>query len=70
MDSFAKLSLLIRRIKENDVWDNDIKVNMISSDIQYWCKEYLRLYQNIEETSISKEHAIERREKLINQVLK
>ena len=70
MDSLSRLNLIVHKIKENEFWDNDVKVNMIASEIKYWCEEYLRLYQNIEQTSISKEHAVERRKSLANNALK
>lgn len=69
MDSISKLNLSIQKTLDANHLDNDFKVNMISSDIKYWCNEYLRLHQNIEETSISSAHKIERKEKLINQIL-
>ena len=49
--------------------DYDLKANMTASDIAYWCREYLSIHQNIEETSISKSHQVERRKKLIDSVL-
>jgi hypothetical protein len=69
MDSISRLNLLIQKTLDTNHLDNDFKVNTISNDIKYWCNEYLRLYENIEETSISKAHKIERKEKLINQIL-
>jgi len=68
MDSLSKLKSDSQKYLDSDC-DNDLKVNMISSDIKYWCNEFLRLHQNIEETSISNAHKIERKEKLINQIL-
>ncbi len=69
MDSISKLNLSIQKTLDANHLDNDFKVNMISSDIKYWCNEFLRLHQNIEETSISNAHKVERKEKLINQIL-
>lgn len=69
MDSLSKLKIDVKRTLENDAWDNDVNINMASSDIKYWCNEYLRTLKNIEETSISPSHELERKEKLINQVL-
>ena len=69
MDSLSKLKLRIQRTLNADHLDSDFKTNTVSSDIKYWCNEFLRLHQNIEETSISNAHKIERKEKLINQIL-
>lgn len=69
MDSLSKLKLGIQKMLDADHLDSDLKTNMISSDIKHWCNEYLRLDQNIQETSISNAHKIERKEKLINQIL-
>lgn len=69
MDSLSKLRLDVQKTLDADHLDNDYKVNMISSDLKYWCNEYLRLHQNIEETSISNSHKIERKENLIKQIL-
>jgi hypothetical protein len=69
MDSLSKLKLEIQKTLDADHLDSDFKTNMISSDIRYWCSEFLRLHQNIEETSISNAHKIERKDKLINQIL-
>ena len=69
MDSLSKLKLRIQRTLDADHLDSDFKTSLVSSDIKYWCNEFLRLHQNIEETSISNAHKIERKEKLINQIL-
>ena len=69
MDSLSKLKTDLKKLLDNDKWDIDVNINMVSSDIKYWCEEYLRVLQNIEETSISPSHKLERKEKLINQIL-
>lgn len=69
MDSMAKLIIDCGKQLSNEVYDNDVKVNMTISDIKHWCNEFLRINQNIEETSISPSHEIERKQKLINDVL-
>jgi hypothetical protein len=68
MDSLSKLKLICQKYSDSD-FDNDSKVEMTSFEIKHWCNDYLRIHQNIEETSISNAHKIERKEKLINQVL-
>jgi len=63
------LKLEIEKTLQKYVWDSDLKVNTVISDIKWWCDEFLRLCKNIEETSISPNHKIERKEKLINEIL-
>lgn len=69
MDSLSKLKTGLKKSLDNYKWDSDVNINVASSDIKYWCEEYLRVLQNIEETSISPSHKIERKEKLINEIL-
>ena len=69
MDSLSKLKSIAEKYNESNHFGNDAKVEMISFEIKHWCNEYLRIHQNIEETSISHEHKIERKEKLNNEIL-
>lgn len=69
MDSLSKLKSDVIKTLENDSWDIDVNINMASSDIKYWCEEHLRILKNIEETSISPSHKLERKKNLINEVL-
>lgn len=69
MDSLKKLNLIIHQTLNNEKLDNDVNVNMAISDIKYWCNDFLRLEKNINETSISPSHEIERKQNLINQIL-
>ena len=69
MDSLSKLQTDLEKTLLHTKWDNDVLVNMSISDIKYWCEDFLRKLQNIEETSISPSHKIERKENLINKIL-
>lgn len=69
MDSLRKLKSRIEKQIANPSWDADVNANMSVSDIKHWCNEFLRLDKNIEETSISPSHKIERKQKLINDLL-
>lgn len=69
MDRIDKLTNDCKKLLRNNVLDNDVKVNITISDIKHWCNEFLRINQNIEETSISPSHKIERKQKLLNDVL-
>lgn len=68
MDSLVKLKLICQKYADSNI-DNDSKVEMTSFEIKHWCNDYLRIHKNIEETSISNAHKIERKEKLINEIL-
>jgi hypothetical protein len=54
---------------ESELLDSDVKTTMTVSDIKWWCNEFLRIEKNINETSISPSHKIERFEKLLKDVL-
>jgi hypothetical protein len=69
LDSLTKLKLICQKYSDSDAIDNDAKIEMTSFEIKHWCNDYLKIHQNIEETSISNAHRIERKEKLINQIL-
>lgn len=69
MESLLKLKVNCEKQLSLNHLDNDVKVNMTTSDILYWCKDFIRIHENIEETSISNSHKIERKQKLINQIL-
>lgn len=68
MESLEKLKMITSKYLESNQ-DHDNIVEMIAFEIKHWCNDYLRIHQNIEETSISQDHRIERKEKLINQIL-
>lgn len=68
MDSLEKLKQRTDKYLESNQ-DHDNKVEMVSFEIRHWCNEYLRIHQNIEETSISRSHKTERKEKLIKEIL-
>jgi len=68
MDSLSKLKIITQKYSES-TFDNDAKVEMISFEIKHWCNDYLRILKNIDETSISQAHKIERKEKLNNEIL-
>ena len=69
MNSLSKLKFITEKYNESNHFGNDAKVEMISVVIKNWCNEYLRIHENIEETSISQAHKIERKEKLNNEIL-
>lgn len=69
MDSLLKLKLHCDKLLNSDHLDHDLIVNMTASDIAQWCKDYLRIYENIDETSISKSHKVERKNKLVDIIL-
>lgn len=66
MDSVKKLESIVKKTMDSANFDDDIKVNFIIADIKYWCENYLVLLANIEETSLNKNHEVERKKKLIN----
>lgn len=69
MESTSKLILNIKKINDNNCLDKDVKINFQFSEVSQWCKEFLKLEENFIQTSISKEHLLERKEKLIKEIL-
>lgn len=69
MDSINKLKKDCKEQLDSNIFDDEVKTNMTVSDIKYWCNEFLRIHKNIEETSISPSHRIERFNKLLKDIL-
>lgn len=69
MYSINKLKSDCKKQLDSTTFDNDVKVNMTISDIKYWCNDFLKIHKNIEETSISPSHKIERFNKLLKDIL-
>ncbi|OHT44463.1 hypothetical protein [Flavobacterium tructae] len=68
MESLERLKMITSKYLESNQ-DHDNKVEMVAFEIKHWCNDFLRIHQNIEETSISHNHRVERKEKLINEIL-
>jgi len=69
MYSINKLKSDCNKQLDSTTFDNDVKVNMTISDIKYWCNDFLKIHKNIEKTSISPSHKIERFNKLLKDIL-
>lgn len=69
MDSLQSLNTSIAKIENNEFLDHDAKIIHKFDLLKYFARDILKLSENIEETSLNYAHKIERKYKLLNQIL-
>lgn len=70
MDTINTIKNSFEKLDANEFLDHDSRVYHKFDILRHFARDILKLADNIEETSISYSHKIERKEKIVNQQFK